>query len=138
MTNCRSVTGRTFDDTRWQRKRFKTLTLGSKPAWSRHPAQSEAARGERQRVRRNMGWGGVLATLWLPWMEKRGGGGGELPKESEVSGRDRGLPLGSGGNTRDRQTRGPAVARHSVGSGSPGRAGVTATEPGPESHHGPG
>lgn len=73
-TNCRSVTGRTFDDTHWQRKRFKTLMPSSKPAWSRHPVQSEAARGERQRVRRDKGWGGVLATLWLPWLEKRGVG----------------------------------------------------------------
>lgn len=83
--------------------------------------------------------GGVCSPrCGCPGRKSGGGGAGELPKESEVSGRDRGLPLGSGGDTRDRKTRGPAAARHSVGSGSPGRAGVTATEPGPESHHGPG
>lgn len=57
----------------------------SKPAWSRHPVQSEAARGERQRVRRDKGWGGVLATLWLPWLEKRGGGDVSIQGGSEIS-----------------------------------------------------
>lgn len=83
-----------------------------------------------------MGGGG--ATLWLPWLEKWGGGDVSIQGGSEISPkslRSQGVTdvmVRVEGDTRDRQIRGPAVL------GSPGRAGVTATEPGPESHRGPG